>query len=309
MTNQSVVDKLTLYSIFPAQALLAQLDAGFIAKPSNKEALQTIWQGANSSYANNGLPSRSFATADDVKPISEVNQDNVQSMLDRIKLYPPYDSHPTDILNVRLSKLVTPQITINVNRSKERAKIKPEMTETDLFNLAFESAGQPQPITRQVLGMSPTGGAVLFTSYDEDIRLHHPPEYRKISIKENDIQSAKLESICLPIGGGIPFAGVYRIQIGPGIARLILNNGIHRTYSLADAGYQWCPMAICDLLPMEIPDPFIEIPKEMLLNLAMNPPLITDFLNGAVVIPLTYFHVLKTIRLNWNFEQYVTVLK
>lgn len=64
-----------------------------------------------------------------------------------------------------------------------------------------------------------------------------------------------------------------------------------------------------DLVPLELPDQFIDLPKDILLNPIQNPPLITDFLNNDVVIPLDYYRVLKTIRLNWNFEQYTTVLK
>jgi hypothetical protein len=183
------------------------------------------------------------------------------------------------------------------------------MAPVELFELAFETRGQPETIVRQILGMGPNGGAVIFTSYDEDIRLHHPPVYRTIPINEKDDGSAKFESVCLPVGGGLPFASAFRIECAPGASRLILNNGIHRIYRLAHAGYERCPLLVTDLIPLELPEQFVDVPKGILLNPAANPPLITDFLNGDVVIPLDYHGVLKTIRLNWSFEQYVTVLR
>jgi hypothetical protein len=157
--------------------------------------------------------------------------------------------------------------------------------------------------------MGQINGALLFTSYDEDIRLHHPPNFRKLPINEKDMKSPSFENICFPIGGGFPLASAWRVNVSPGLTRMILNNGIHRVYSLAKAGYSWCPLVVTDMLPMEFPDPFVELPKDVLLNPSSNPPLITDFLREEVIVPLEYFTLLKTIRLNWAFEQYVTVLK
>jgi len=124
-----------------------------------------------------------------------------------------------------------------------------------------------------------------------------------------DICIKRGEGSVSPILGGLPFASAFRVQLGQGSNRLILNNGIHRVYALAGAGYEWCPLLVCDLIPMELPDPFVELPRDMLLNQSANPPLITYFLDNEVVIPLDYYSILKTVRFNWNIEQYVTVLK
>ena len=100
-----------------------------------------------------------------------------------------------------------------------------------------------------------------------------------------------------------------RVPLGNGRYRLILSNGIHRVYRLLAAGYEWCPLIVVDNSPMEIPDPFVDFPKELLLGPTANPPLMADFLNENVAMQLEYHRVLKTIRFNWNFEQYVTVLR
>ncbi|GEM_PF-3414884 len=302
------IRKLTLFSALPQQALLSQLESGFIAEPNDKEKIQMLWQNASNAY-NRGSPSRSFITQDDIKQLIDVEQSQIDSILSQVRNYAPYDSHPTSIYNVRISKLITPQLTINLMRAKKRVNIKQGMNPQDLFEIVFKPAGKPEPIIRQILGVGPNGGSLLFTSYDEDIRLHHPPQYRKIPINEKDTNSPTFESMCLPVGGGLPFAVAYRIQLAPNISRLILGNGIHRIHSLAEAGYEWCPLLVCDLIPLEISDPFVELPRSIILDPNSNPPLITDFLNNNVVIPLDYFTILKTIRLNWNFEQYVTVLR
>ena len=309
MSFPATVRKLTMFSALPQQALLSQLDSGFIAEPTDRNVLQNLWESANSSYNSCGPPTRSFAIQNDIHELNDLDQSRVENILGRVRVYSPYDSHTTGIYNVRISKLVTPQITINESRAEKRAKIKQGMNMTDLFDLAFESAGQPASITRQILGMGQDGGTILFTSYDEDTRVHHPPQYHTIPLNEKDTSSHSLESVCIPIGGGIPFGAVYRIQIAMNKSRLILANGIHRIYRLARAGYKWCPLVVCDLIPFELPEPFIDLPREFLLNPDSNPALITDFLNDEVVIPLNYYTLLKTIRLNWNFEEYFTVLK
>lgn len=309
MLTRSTVKKLTMFSFLPKQALLSQLDTGFIAEPNDRNVLQSLWERANKFYNNLGLPERSFATSNDIHHLDGIDQSRIENELRIARTYSPYDSHTTKIHNVRISKLVTPQVTINLSRAEKRTKIRQGMNITDLFDIIFESTIQPVSITRQLLGLGSDGGSLLFTSYDEDIRLHHPPLYRKIPLNETDPHSHSHESVCLPIGGGIPFGAVYRIQLAPGINRLILANGIHRVYRLAKAGYEWCPLLVCDLIPFEIPDPFIDLPRDILLNPNSNPALITDFLNDEVVIPLEYYTLLKTIRLNWNFDEYFTVIK
>ena len=259
-------------------------------------------------YLSIGHPSRSFINPEDIRPIENVDKPKIENALSKIKLYAPYDSHPTNIYSVRISKLVTPQLVINLSRAQKRSNLRKDMSANELFDLSFESAGHPETITRQTLGIGPNGGALLFTSYDEDIRLYHPPQYRKIPINEKDPHSPTFESVNIPVGGGLPFVAAFRVQTGFG-TRLILNNGMHRLYKLAEAGYEWCPSVVSDLVPLEFPDPFVDTPRGIILDPNSNPPLITDFLNKDIVIPLKYFSVLKTIRLNWNFEQYVTVLK
>ena len=230
-------------------------------------------------------------------------------MLGRLKLYPPFDSHLTDIYNVNISKLTTPQISINVARAASRANIAAGMTTDQLFDVAFNSAGQLSPITRQVLNIGQNGGSLLFTSYDEDVRLHHPPTFLHIPVNANDPQGPILESAGFPVGGGIPFAFALRIKVDASNTRLILANAIHRMYRLASVGYNYCPLAVCDMLPSELPTQFVDLARDMLLSPTQNPPLITDYTSSNVVIGLDCFLVLRTVRLNWQFEAYSTVLK
>lgn len=304
----ATVKKLSLHAALPQQVLIAQLENGLIAEPADQQALLAAWVRASTAYANCGPPSRSFITARDLRPLKGVAARRPSATLKRIRTYPPFDTHVTDLYDVPVSKLVTPQITLNVARAASRS-VKGRPNASTIFRLAFEDSGPPSPINRQVLGMQQNAASVLFTSFDEDVRLHHPPVYQDVPLNKRDPASQLLQAICLLIGGGPSFITAFRVTLESGDIRLVVTNGIHRLHSLAKAGVTRVPIAICDLQSLEIPDPLIELPKQFVCDARLNPPLITDFLNPQVVIELDYFKLLKTVRLNWNFEQYATVLK
>jgi hypothetical protein len=305
---RSFTKKLSLHAVLPQQVLLGQLEGGLIANPAEPISLLHAWEKANRAFAQCGPVSRVSLAPEDLQPLQEVEAHEVESTLRRIRLYAPFDTHGAALYDVNISKLITPQITVSVARAASRS-VRPEMTATDVFRIAFEGSRKPDPITRQILAMHPNGASVLFTSFDEDVRLHHPPVYQDIPINKRDDKSALLQAVCLPVGGGCGFIFAYRVEIGDGTKRLILMNGIHRVYELAKAGFQKVPVAVCDLRQMELPDPIVDLPKQVLLDPQLNPPLISDFLNEDVVLELDYFRVLRTVRLNWNFEQYGTVVR
>lgn len=309
MSSPQVVRKLTLFSVLPLANLFQQFDSGLISNPASKQALQSMWNTASQAYGAAASASRSFITSGDVLPLQGVQASKVQNLLARIKLYPPFDSHQVDIQSVRITKLVTPQISINMARASSRANISSNMSSDQLFDVAFNPAGNAPSINRQVLGLGPNNGAILFTSFNEDVRLYHPPFSMLLPSNPSDSQSTRLESTCFPVGGGSPFIWAYRIKLNASDIRLILCNGIHRVFSLAMVGYNTFPLAVVDALPSEIPDPFVELSHDMLVNPTMSPPLITDFLNPNVVIQLDYYQLLRTVRLNWQFEQNAIVLK
>jgi hypothetical protein len=309
MSFGRITKRITLYSVLPVQELMFKFDLGLIAEPSDKSTLIELWEKANKAYSKIGAATRSHSDAKDVRSIENVDESKITKLLARVKQYPTYNSHPTSIYYVKISKLVTPQMSINLEHARMRLNITKDFTADELFDVMFDSTSSSVNITRQTLALSSSSGAMLFTSYDEDMRFYHPPSYRKIPLNEKDPNSPLVDSVCLEFGSGYPFASAYRFQIGDGKTRLILNNGIHRVFKLVENGYEWCPLLVTDLAPADLPDSLVDLSKSMLLNPKSNPPLISDFLNKDVTIPLSCFRVLKTVRLNWNFEQYETVLK
>ncbi len=89
--------------------MLAQLEAGLIARPSEPIALLHAWEKASRRYAHLGSPSRGFLLPEDLQPIQGVDQDEVESLLHRIRAYPPFDTHGVTLYEVNVSKLITPR--------------------------------------------------------------------------------------------------------------------------------------------------------------------------------------------------------
>src|SRR5437899_2558282 len=299
MTRVPTVWKKTLFSTVPLHLLLGQHDAGLIAKPTDKNELQEIWKKTNTEFKKLA-PDRSFLTVADMKLFALKDNEKLTKMVERLKKYPPYDTQNFGIYDVNISKLITPQISINLNRADKRSDVKQGMSMDELFDISFNMSPNPPEIVRQVLGMNQQGGSIQFTSYNEDIRVHSPPHFVNLPVNADDPLGSSLESASFLIGGGLPFAVAYRVEINQNTSKLILTNGIHRVYKIASAGYQRTPLAVCDLTAMELPNPFVDFPKEVLLG--ATPPLLVDFLNQDVVIPLEYYTQLKTLRLSWNTE-------
>ena len=306
MAVRSTVRKLSLYSSIPHAFLLSQFDIGLLAG-QKRDDLLSLWTKANQAYNNLGGPQRSFVGANDLMAINGLDKNRVESVLKLMKLYSPHDSHATGLYNVRLSKLVTPQLLVNQKRAEERANVRSGMSSAELFDVVASSPNLTEPMTKQILGMTQDNGAFLFTTMDEDVR-NHMPVYRRVALNDKDKNSPEFDSLSFPIGGRYPpFANVYRIRIDSVNTRLIINNGVHRLFSLASKGNIWCPLVVTDMSPQEIPDPFVNFNREFLVNPQSNPPLLMDFLNKHVTIPLDYFPCKNTIKVNYTVERYPTI--
>jgi len=306
MAVSQSVTKLALSSSVPLGWLFTQLDLGLIAGPS-KNVLETMWTRTSEAYRKLGGPGRSFLTQDDVLPFDGVSRPQIDSAVNQIRHYAPHDTHPTEMFNVRISKLVTPQLLVNPKRAEKRADVKARMTPSELFEVSTKAGKHTEPISKQIIGQYPAG-AYLFTSSDEDVR-PLVPVYKTVSLNDEDEQSPKCLSVCFPIGGSLPMMNAYRVRIDEKNTRLIINNGVHRLYALTSKGNEWCPLIVTDLAPQEMGDPFVNFSRESLLGPKSDPPLVTDFLKSEVTMSLGYFPSKSTVRLNYSLEHYPTVMR
>lgn len=299
------VAKLSLLGVLPAQVLLSQLDGGALAPGVDRGTLLAQWQASSAGFRQSGEPSRSFVRDSDLRPLPARVAKDLKEVLGRASNYQPFDSHPLTAAIVPLAKLVTPQLTVNLERIRRRGPIVEEASLEDLVRYMFHSSVGAPELSRQTLGIGPNGGALMFTTYDEDVRLHQPPMYQSQPINDRDPQAQKLETICFPVGGGTPFPYAMRVPILPGVSRLVLANGIHRTAAAALSGVKEVPILLSEFQPVEVPDPFVETPRQLLLDPNANAPTIVDFANKSVAIELQYYRQLRTVRFNWNFESYL----
>ena len=100
--STNILEKLTLFAALPVQALLSQLESGFIAEPSDRRELQRLWERTSKAFTAK-QPARSSLDAADLHPIEDADPAKLEALLARMKAYPPYDSHPSNIFDVKLS--------------------------------------------------------------------------------------------------------------------------------------------------------------------------------------------------------------
>lgn len=302
--------KTVLYGALPAQAILQQFDGGQIVSPQTREQLLGLWGRSNQGFLATGPGVRSYLAGGALAEVSELSAVARKRIEGRIRSYPPFDSHPFKLYDVELAALVTPQLNVTDDRVDLRGGLSSDASLEEKIRFCFEYSGSaPLPIMRQTLGIGANGGAYLFSSEDEDIRLHQPPIMRVLPINDKDPDGPSLETICFPVGGGTPFIYALRIPLGNGSSRLIVANGIHRIVGAMKAGHVRLPIAICDLSPLELPPQFVEAPTPLLLDPNANPPMMRDFLDPSLALRLTYRKQLRLVRFNWNFEQLPILLQ
>ena len=299
--------KLTLFSVLPAAAVLNAFDNGSIAEPPTREEVLALWRSTSAAYSKAGPGSRSILEPKDAPIFSDVPASQIETTLAKARAYPPYETHETAIGWVELSKLVTPQIIVNPVRAGMDPRLEKTASPEELFAVMFNSPPSDRPIHRSIVQRTQTGGTAQFVSTNEDIR-PHSPVFREISIYDRDPAGEPLPAICLPVGPGFSFASALAIGLQPGKFRLVVSNGIHRLYSIAKAGFTHAPILICPVTSVELPEPFVQISKAILLDPNQNPPVITDFLDKSLTMELGFRPSRTTVRISWTIERFDSVI-
>jgi hypothetical protein len=124
----------------------------------------------------------------DINACNDVPSGQIASLVARLKSEPPFDAHTTQIAGVPVSEPITPSLTVTVPRLARRASFSKTTRASDLFRAMLEGGSTSDPIYRQTLGASPNGGAMMYTSYDEDLRLH-PLLVGRLRLNEGDQSS------------------------------------------------------------------------------------------------------------------------
>jgi hypothetical protein len=284
-----------------------QRQSGNLAKPSEISELQEIWARSRRAYRESPA-SRSAITESEVTESEGVDAKECKNALGVMSRFWPFDNRSGQVMDVPLGKLVTPQLSVTIERIERQPKISKSASDYELFQYLSQAPKLSFPVDHEIIAMAGNGGSFLFTSENEDIR-PLPSTVRRLRLVEGDDASPALETLCIPVGGGMPHAYGVRVPIQEGQSRIIVLNGIHRIANLAKLGLRTIPLPICDVEVGDLPPQLADLPTAFLVNFGTNVPLISDFWREGFAGAVEYFRQIRGIRVNWNSEVYPISLK
>ena len=291
---------------FPIGALTPTEVEGILAQPLctdtvTLDALMQDWRAKNQIFQ--GLPAPNLnATNADLLPLS-VSQGVMQRIHDVIASYRNFLPPTYDFAFVPLEKLVTPQRSVLLERAHNFASGATQpLTDDENAELCLGTPIRAPQIDVKLLlsATNPQNPNQLiyvyqFESEDQDIRYLSILPLDPLRTVNWAIEGApytfNLETIPISVGPGLSLVQVYKVKVPFGysvssqgiqtpVYRLILNNGVHRAFRLAELGNKYIAAVVYEMNQDEIPNVLAETPKAALF--APRPLVVADLANAAI---------------------------
>jgi hypothetical protein len=211
---------------------------------------------------------------------------------------------------VPLAKILTPQKSVIVERARAcfgGATNRLTTEETAKFCLGTPIAAPA--IDVKLLNVQPQAPNQIayvcqFSAFDDDIRPIPPNVFQPFSRVDWAVAGAphslKLNSVCFTVGPGTsPVVMIIKIPIGVDpqgrtIYRLVLQNGVHRVFRLAELGNTHVAAIVHTLNLNEVPQPLVDTPREALV--IPRPLMISDFVNASITQSFAW----ERVKLVWK---------
>lgn len=253
------------------------------------------WKQKASLY--NSIPPANLDTIDtDVLPLNvspgiQVKIDAVMSSYRR--MLPPL----FDLAFVPIEKLVTPQKSVIIERARDSlAKATGILSRDQIAEFCLGTAALVPQIEAMFLGMAQNPQApnqvafvYQFSSFDMDIRPVLPSGLQPFQTinwsAPGSTHPLELKSIPLTVGPGASPVIVRRVPIGvsgtgSAIYRLIIQNGVHRIFRLAELGNTHVAAVVQTYTANEMEPVMVDTPREILLG--QRPLTMGDLVNPKI---------------------------
>ena len=237
-------------------------------------ALADEWRAANDHYHALEVDEAGIAESAECLPLPKA----LKPLAKALGRYPyyrdTYDTLPTEIRMVELSKLIASQSSVSPGFSGElKAKLGRQPSDEDLFRFCLPTERPQPPAQARRVGSN----RWLFTSDSTDFRLHRSQLLDPAQIARLATFGPASHVLALPVGFGSNFLSVVKSD-----NRLLLQNGYHRAYTLLAAGITHAPAVVQTVTRKD--ELAIAANEEVVANapfyfLAARPPLLRDYLN------------------------------
>jgi hypothetical protein len=269
-----------------------------ILEPVDINIIAEEWRKANDHVNQLTETEKNICETVEIKPMDEKCGDKIKELYESIIFKKAYGILPFEIKMVELDKLVVFQKTVNLDFIEKLKGEFPKNPDDDfLFNFCLSRRASP-PVSVARLGPN----AIQFTSTSNDLRFL---EGKPLNIEKMDwyCPGGHAEGIFgLSVGYGPNY--VNALKVGN---RLILNNGMHRTYTLKAMGYTHMPCIVQHISRKEEFNitTLSNFPPEVLKDITESPrpALLKDFFDPSLMKEVKLPAKVRSVRLIWNVEQ------
>jgi len=231
------------------------------------------------------------------KPIEIAYKSKLESISADVLFQQTFSYLQTEFQLVEINKLVAAQRLVNldhVQRLKATLPKNPSMGDLIDFCLAPKNS-PPEPKVLQL-----AQNAYSFNSESADFRFLGG--FAK-PLSNDDIKVAgggkPVASIVLLVGYGSAISNAYLVK-----NRIILNNGFHRMFTLADMGIQYAPVLIQKISnpDLEFPPHISGLPKDYLID-NPRPVIMKDFVDKTLFTVISKKPTMKNLQIAWNAQE------
>jgi hypothetical protein len=250
------------------------------------------WRAANDHFHALELSEAGIADTAQCLPLPRAMRPLAKALHDYPYYRDTYDTLPTEIRLVELSKLIASQSSVSPGFSGElRAKLGPAPTPEALFRFCLPAERPQPPVRARKVGSS----RWLFTSESTDFRLHRAQLLDPAQIVRLATFGPASHVLALPVGFGSNFLSVVKSD-----NRLLLQNGYHRAYTLLAAGISHAPAVVQTVTRKD--ELAVAANEEVVSNapfyfLAARPPLLRDYLDPRTGKRLTVYRMQTSVEI------------
>lgn len=306
--------------LYPIGALSAGDVAGILANATCKEpidlaTLMNDWTAKSAVYQNT-RPANPNALDTDVQQfhVSANVQNKIRDVLAsyRIFLQPTFTQG-----YIPIEKIITPQKSVIIERARALfGGTANRLSDDDNAEFCLGTPITPPVIDIKFLGIQQAPNELTFnyqfSALDDDIRPIPPNIFQPFVEVDWSSRGSphrlKLNSVAFTVGpGASPLVTIAKIPLGPvgpngaPAYRLVLMNGVHRVFRLAELGNTHVAAIVYPANLNEIPQPLVDTPREALL--APRPLMIRDFLNANITKTFAWERVKVVFKLGLTMKQ------
>lgn len=265
---------------------------------ANLEALGDEWREAAKYFLEVLNKELGIADTIDVKEIDQSCGERLVSISSDILFKQSFSMIPIEFKLVEIGKVVAPQRLVNLEYVEE---LKTTLTSAPSVEELIEFCLQPKQVPPEPKRMQIAPNVFTYSSSSVDFRFlgGYPKQLTEEDVKASTGGGLPMAAIVLLVGYGSPTCNVFLVG-----KRMILNNGFHRMYCLADMGVKYAPLVVQKVAnpDLELQPVIAGLPKDYLIG-HPRPVLVKDFLDKNLIKIIHTKPRMTNVQIGWNFQQ------